>query len=167
MHENAHWESLSSFLILWALIEIHMDHYRLGVWSNSESSLVHQGPRNEAGVILLFWGPLCHMSGLVRRRDGPCYWKARLSHTPHSLLPYAYLSRRGKFPISVIFYFVMKVSRGCEREEMHHKSLPGENRAECIRVCVLVQLLAESMFYSQYPFCLSVFTSLSLMMALP
>lgn len=54
----------------------------------------------------------------------------------------------------------MKVSKGgCEKEAMHHKSLPWENRVECVCVSVPVRLLGEPMFYSQQPFCLSAFTS--------
>lgn len=50
-------------------------------------------------------------------------------------MPCDCLYRRQKFPISVIFYFVMKVSRGSEKEEMHHKSLPWEDRVGCTHVC--------------------------------
>lgn len=57
-----------------------------------------------------------------------------LAHLTLSSLHYL-ISRRGKCAISVIFYFVMKVSGGCEKEEMHHKSPPWENRVECTLVC--------------------------------
>ena len=129
-------QSLSSFLILWASIEIHRDHYRPGVRSKSESERPTWGPQREAGPSFLSEEPLCHVSGLVRRWAAPCYWSAHLSRSPHSLPPSDYLiSRRRKRPIPVIFYFVMKVSRGCEKEEMHHKSPPWENRVEWTLVC--------------------------------
>lgn len=133
---NLTWESLISFLILWASIEIHRDHYRPGALFHFRIRASRRETLAWCRAILLSWEHLCHMSGLVRRWGGPCYWKAHLSRSPHSLLPSDYLiSRRGKCPISVIFYFVMKVSRGCEKEEMHRKSLPWENSLACTRVC--------------------------------
>lgn len=54
--------------------------------------------------------------------------KPHLPGSPQSLLPSDRLiSSRRKCPIPVIFYFVMKVSRGCEEEEAHYKSVPWEN----------------------------------------
>ncbi len=96
----------------------------------------HLGTPAWSQAILLVWRPLCYVSGLVGGWGGPCYWKAHLSCSPYSLLAsYNQISRRGKCPISVRFYFVMKVSIGCEKQEMHHKSLPWENRVESPLIC--------------------------------
>lgn len=123
-------ESLSSFLILWALIEIHRDlrRPRGPVQFRVRASHLGTPAWSQAPPV---WRPLCHVSGLVRGSGGPCYWKALPSRSPRSILPSCDLiSSGGKSPISVIFYFVMKVSEGCEKEETCRKSPPWENRLD-------------------------------------
>lgn len=69
-----------------------------------------------------------------------------VSLTSLSLIPSdCLISTRGKCPISVIFYFVMKVSRGCEKVETHHKSLPWENRVERTLVCSVSSCFIHSL----------------------
>ena len=79
----------------------------------------------------------------------------KLTCLTHLTLSYL-ISGRGKCPISVIFYFVMKVSRGCEKEEMHYKSPPWENRVEeHTRLCRSDSSVSRCFIHS-----LSAFTSL-------
>lgn len=128
-------------------------------WSHRVQDLVTLGHPGTGlawiRAILLFWRPLCHVSGLVRRSEGPCYWKTHLSCSAHSLLSsYFYLiSRREKRPISVIFYFVIKVSGDVKRRKCAINFYPGRT-GWSVDVSVPVQLPAEAMFYSRHLFCL-------------
>lgn len=71
----------------------------------------------------------------------------------HSLPSSNYLiSRKEKRPISVIFYFVIKVSGDVKRWRSTINPCPPP-AGWCVYVSVPVQLLTESMFYSQHPFC--------------
>lgn len=130
---------------------------------SSSSGFSH--PREGVGLawiraIPLFWWPLCHVSGLVRRWDGPCYWKTHLSCSAHSLLSSCLylISRREKTSNFCDILLCNQSVRGCEKEEMHHKFLPWQNRVECICVCVSPTTGRVDVLFTA--FVLSVFTSL-------
>lgn len=105
-------------------------------WSRpvQDSVTLGRGGLSMNQAILLFWSPLCHVSRLVRRWDGPCYWKTHLSCSAHSLLSsYLYLiSRREKRPISVIFYFAIKVSGEVKRRKCTINFYPGRTGYMCL-----------------------------------